>query len=265
VEGSRAPAGCRAAAGVPDRREERTALDAGGAGLLFAGLPADRPGRLGAGFPAGSAAGRPIRAPRELPPPPALPPRALGGHTCGQRPNPGTRGGQRGGRSTPGGAGGAAGLDRPVRLADVPAASSRPPPLSCPTLSHHAPAQGGLPGPGIAGTQAGAATAATDEQGGAGPVRRWDPSWAARADRPGPRQQPGPGRGGRWPGGGRAGCAGGAGPARPAFPPAQRPPRPPGRLPARGSASAGRTDRGPAGWAARVPPGVARPTMPSAT
>jgi hypothetical protein len=45
------------------RREERTALDPGGAGLLSAGLPADRPGRLGAGFPAGSKAGRPIRAP----------------------------------------------------------------------------------------------------------------------------------------------------------------------------------------------------------
>src|SRR5512133_4006801 len=87
VEGSRAPGGRRAAAGVPDRREERTALDPGGAGLLFAGLPADRPGRLGAGFPAGSAAGRPIRAPRELPPPPALPPRALGwAHLAGSVP-----------------------------------------------------------------------------------------------------------------------------------------------------------------------------------
>src|SRR5215218_3834382 len=64
LEGSRAPAGRRAAAGVPDRREERTALDRGGAGLLVAVLPADRPGRLGAGFPAGSAAARPMRAPR---------------------------------------------------------------------------------------------------------------------------------------------------------------------------------------------------------
>src|SRR5215211_7474242 len=66
VEGSRAPAGRPNGTGVPDRREERTALDPGGAGLLSAGLPADRPGRLGAGFPAGSAAGRPMCARADL-------------------------------------------------------------------------------------------------------------------------------------------------------------------------------------------------------
>ena len=70
MEGSRAPAGRPNGTGVPDRREERTALDAGGAGPLSAVLPADRPGRLGAGAqPAGPPGPcRPIRAPARTPP-----------------------------------------------------------------------------------------------------------------------------------------------------------------------------------------------------
>jgi hypothetical protein len=106
-----------------------------------------------------------------------------GGHTGGQQVDPGTRGGQRGGRRSPGGVGGAAGLDRVVRLADIPAASPWPAPLSCPSLNHRAPARGGRPGLASGGSWAVAASGASGQRPGGVAAPRWGPSQVPRVGR----------------------------------------------------------------------------------